>query len=79
VARRIRLGRESAPAGTRLHAVAEQATPTKTIAEALGKMLALPVKSSDAASAEDHFGVVGHFFAQSLVGGSVASFAMKCY
>src|ERR1700761_3882441 len=42
-ARVIRLGIEQAPAGTRLHAVAEQAISTRTIAEALGQALGLPV------------------------------------
>jgi nucleoside-diphosphate-sugar epimerase len=69
-ARLIRLGLESAPAGTRMHAVAEQAIATRAIAEALGTVLGMPVKSIDAADAEKHFGVVGHFFAQSLVGSS---------
>lgn len=69
-ARLIRLGLESAPAGTRMHAVAEQAIPTKAIAEALGKMLGMPVKSIAPADAERHFGVVGYFFAQNLVGSS---------
>jgi nucleoside-diphosphate-sugar epimerase len=69
-ARLIRLGLESAPAGTRMHAVAEQAISTKAIAEALGKVLGMPVKSINSAEADEHFGVVGHFFAQSLVGSS---------
>jgi nucleoside-diphosphate-sugar epimerase len=69
-ARLIRLGLESAPPGTRMHAVAEQAIPTKRIAEAIGTVLGLPVKSVDPAQAEAHFGVVGHFFGQTLAGSS---------
>jgi len=69
-ARLIRLGLESAPAGTRLHAVAEQEITTKAIAEALGEALGLPVTSIDPADAEQHFGVVGHFFGQTMTGSS---------
>ena len=69
-ARLIRLGLEKAPGGTRLHAVAEQAISTKAIAEALGTVLGLPVTSIDPADADDHFGVVGHFFGQTLTGSS---------
>ena len=69
-ARLIRLGLESAPAGTRMHAVAEQAISTKRIAETLGKVLGLPVKSIDPANAEAHFGVVGHFFGLTMTASS---------
>jgi len=65
-ARLIRLGLERAPAGTRMHAVAEQSVPTRTIAEALGEALGLPVASIDPSRAADHFGFVAHFFAQSM-------------
>jgi len=69
-ARLIRLGLESAPAGTRLHAVAEQTISTRAIAEAIGASLGLPVRSIEPARVEAHFGVVGHFFARSLTGSS---------
>ncbi|MDR6866056.1 nucleoside-diphosphate-sugar epimerase [Microbacterium resistens] len=72
-ARLIRLGLEGAPAGTRLHAVAEQAVPTKMIAEALGEVLSLPVRSIDPADAVGHFGIVGHFFAQTMIASSALS------
>ena len=72
-ARLIRLGLETAPAGTRMHAVAEQAIPTRAIAEALGEALGLPVTSIDPADAAEHFGVVGHFFGQTLTGSSDAT------
>jgi len=65
-ARLIRLGLESAPAGTRMHAVAEQAISTKAIAQALGQVLGLPVKAIDPADAAGHFGVVGHFFGMTM-------------
>ncbi len=69
-ARLIQLGLERAPAGTRLHAVAEPAVSTRAIAEALGAALALPVASVDPAEAEEHFGFLGGFFGQSMTGSS---------
>jgi len=69
-ARLIRLGLELAPAGTRLHAVAEEAIATRTIAEALGQALDLPVVSVAPQDAEGHFGFVSHFFGSSLTGSS---------
>ena len=70
-ARLIRLGLESAPAGTRMHAVAEQAISTRAIAQALGQALGLPVRSIDPAQADEHFGVVSHFLGQTMIGSSV--------
>src|SRR6185312_15919057 len=61
-ARMVALGFESAPAGTRLHAVGEEGIATKQIAEALGSYLGLPVASVDAADAAAHFGWIGMFF-----------------
>lgn len=72
-ARLIRLGLEKAPAGTRMHAVAEQSITTKAIAEALGAALGLPVTSIDPADAGEHFGVVGHFLGQRMTGSSEAT------
>lgn len=69
-ARLIRLGIEKAPAGTRLHAVAEEFVPTRGIAEAIGKVLGVPVVSVAAEDAEAHFGVVGHFFKLAMTGSS---------
>ncbi|MFD5823939.1 NAD-dependent epimerase/dehydratase family protein [Lentzea sp. NPDC060358] len=75
-ARLIRLGLENAPAGTRMHAVAEASVSTKAIAEALGKVLRLPTASIDPADADAHFGVVGHFFGQTMTASSEATRAM---
>ena len=50
-----RLAVESAPAGTRLHAVAEEGVPFREIAEAIGRYLDVPVVSRDSA----HFGPLG--------------------
>jgi nucleoside-diphosphate-sugar epimerase len=72
-ARLIRLGLESAPAGTRLHAVAEEAIGTKAIAEAIGQSLDIPVTSIDPDRAGEHFGFVGHFLALTMTASSTAT------
>jgi nucleoside-diphosphate-sugar epimerase len=69
-ARLIRRALESAPSGTRLHAVAEQAISTRDIAAAIGAALGVPVTSIAPGDAAEHFGFVGHFFGQSLTGSS---------
>ncbi|OMH31249.1 SDR family oxidoreductase [Tersicoccus sp. Bi-70] len=61
-ARLVRLGLEQAPAGTRLHAAAEEAVSTREIAEAIGAMLDVPVVSVAPEDAVDHFGFIGRFF-----------------
>ncbi|MFC3799191.1 SDR family oxidoreductase [Cohnella sp. GCM10012308] len=61
-ARLIRLGIERAPAGSRLHAVAEEAISTRTIAEAIGSALGIPAVSVAREEAGPHFGFVGRFF-----------------
>ncbi|MEU8663478.1 SDR family oxidoreductase [Actinoplanes philippinensis] len=62
-ARLVRLGLEQAPAGTRLHVVAEEAVTARDIAEAIGRHLNLPVKPVAPEDAVDHFGFIGRFFA----------------
>lgn len=69
-ARLIRLGLEKAPAGSRLHAVAEPAVATRTIAEAIGAALGVPAVAVAPDDADEHFGVVGHFFAQTMTASS---------
>jgi nucleoside-diphosphate-sugar epimerase len=54
-ARQYRLAVEAAPAGSRLHAVAEEGVPFKDIAEAIGRQLQLPVVSIAPEDADDHF------------------------
>ena len=51
-----------APAGSVLHAVAEEGVPTRDIAEAIGRLLGLPVVSVATADAAAHFGWLGSFF-----------------
>ncbi len=69
-ARLVRLGLEHAPAGTRLHAIAEEAVTTRTIAEAIGRYLEIPVVSVAPAEADAHFGFVGGFFARTMTASS---------
>ncbi|WP_033292731.1 SDR family oxidoreductase [Amycolatopsis jejuensis] len=67
-ARLVRLGIEKAPAGARLHAVAEQAVSTRDIANAIADSLDLPVTSIAPENATEHFGFVGSFFADTMTG-----------
>ncbi len=70
-ARLVRLGLEGAPAGSLLHAVAEEGVPTRVIAEAIGRGLGLPVTSVAPEDAVGHFGFIGAFFAMDLAASSV--------
>lgn len=60
-ARLARLAVESAPAGSVLHAVADEGVPFRGIAEAIGRQLDVPVRSISAADAGAHFAFLGHF------------------
>jgi nucleoside-diphosphate-sugar epimerase len=62
-ARLIRLGVERAPAGTRMHAVAEESITTRAIAEALGAALGLPAVSDPTG---EPLGFVGSFFGRDM-------------
>ncbi|MGH8962045.1 MAG: SDR family oxidoreductase [Jatrophihabitantaceae bacterium] len=65
-ARLVALGLAKAPAGARLHAVAEQGVPTREVAEAIGRAFDLPVTSIAPDDVADHFGWIGTFFAMDL-------------
>ncbi|HTU31191.1 MAG TPA: SDR family oxidoreductase [Solirubrobacteraceae bacterium] len=65
-ARLVRLGIEHAPAGSVLHAVAEEGVPMREIAEAIGQGLSIPVGSVSADEAEAHFGFLGRFVAMDM-------------
>jgi nucleoside-diphosphate-sugar epimerase len=52
---------ESAPSGTRLHAVAEEGVPFRLIAEAIGRRLNIPTISLDEDQAGDYFTYLAPF------------------
>jgi len=62
-ARLARLAVEGAPAGSVLHAVADEGVPFREIAEAIGRHLGLPTLSVPPADAVEHFAHLGHFVA----------------
>ena len=62
-ARLYRLALESAPAGARLHGVADEGVPTREIAAMIGRHLNLPVVALPAEEISGHFGWLGAFFA----------------
>jgi len=57
----FRLACESAPAGTHLHAVADEGVSVREIAEIVGKHLNVPVTAIPVEDADDHFGWLGRF------------------
>jgi nucleoside-diphosphate-sugar epimerase len=65
-ARLVALGLAKAPAGARLHAVAEEGIPAREIAEAIGRALGLSVASIAPDDVAAHFGWIGTFFGMDL-------------
>jgi nucleoside-diphosphate-sugar epimerase len=61
-ARLVALALAKAPAGARLHAVAEEGVPTREIAEAIGRAFDLPAASVAPEDTANHFGWIGGFF-----------------
>jgi len=61
VARLFRLALESAPAGARLHGVAEEGVPFREIAAAIGRNLGVPTASIAPEDAAGHFGFLSMF------------------
>jgi nucleoside-diphosphate-sugar epimerase len=59
VAEAFRLALEQAPAGSTLHAVAEEGVPGRAFAEVMGRKLDIPVVSISPADAVGHFGFLG--------------------
>jgi nucleoside-diphosphate-sugar epimerase len=72
-ARLVTLGLAKAPAGARLHAVAEEGVPTRDIAEAIGRAFDLPVTSIAPDDVQSHFGWIGTFFGMDLAATSTAT------
>lgn len=60
-ARLYRLALENVPAGTRLHAVADEGVSMREIAEVIGRRLNVPVVSVPLEQAPEHFGWLGRF------------------
>lgn len=58
-ARLFQLALESAPAGSRLHAVGDEGIPFSEIAAAIGRNLGVPTASVPPEDANDHFGFLG--------------------
>jgi nucleoside-diphosphate-sugar epimerase len=65
-ARLVSLALAKAPAGARLHAVAEEGVTTREIAEAIGRAHDLPVASIAPDDALAHFGWIGMFFGMEM-------------
>jgi nucleoside-diphosphate-sugar epimerase len=59
VARAFRLALEQAPAGSTLHAVAEEGVPGRAFAEVIGRKLDIPVVAVPPEDAMGHFGFLG--------------------
>jgi nucleoside-diphosphate-sugar epimerase len=66
----VRLALDKAPAGSRMHAVAEQGIPARDIAQAIGQQLEVPVVSIAPEDAAAHFGWIGAFFGLDMQGSS---------
>jgi nucleoside-diphosphate-sugar epimerase len=62
-ARLYRLAVEQAPAGFRLHAVADEGVPFREIAESVSRHLNVPLKSIDPQDTAEHFGFMSSFVA----------------
>ncbi len=60
-ARLYRLALEKAPAGSRLHGVADEGVSFRDIAEVVGRRLDLPTRSITLEQAPDHFGFLAPF------------------
>jgi len=71
--RLVTLGLAKAPAGSRLHAVAEEGVATREIAEAIGRAFDLPVAPVATDDVRRHFGWIGAFFAMDLTATSAAT------
>ncbi|HEV3390267.1 MAG TPA: SDR family oxidoreductase [Solirubrobacteraceae bacterium] len=57
-----RLALENAPAGSVLHAVADEGVPSREIAEVTGRHLGVPVTSFSPEDAQEHFGWMAMFW-----------------
>jgi len=72
-ARLVAQGLAKAPAGSRLHAVAEEGIPTRDIATAIGRAFGLPVTSIAPDDVPGHFGWIGTFFGMDVAATSTVT------
>jgi nucleoside-diphosphate-sugar epimerase len=72
-ARLVRLGLEKAPAGTILHAVAEEGVALRQVAEALAQRLDLPARSASAEQLAEEIPFVGGFLGVDITASSQLS------
>ncbi|MGV6876269.1 SDR family oxidoreductase [Pseudochelatococcus sp. B33] len=73
VARLFRLVLEAPETGAKYHAVAEEGIELRAIAETIGRVLGLPVRSFGSAEAEGHFGPFALFATQDMPASSKAT------
>jgi nucleoside-diphosphate-sugar epimerase len=66
----FRLALENAPAGSVLHAVADEGVPIRAVADVIGRHLGLPVTAVAPADADEHFGWLARFLAIDTVASS---------
>jgi nucleoside-diphosphate-sugar epimerase len=66
----FRLALEKAPAGSMLHAVADEGVPVREIAGVIGRRLNVPVVSLPVEEASNHFGWLGQFFSMDSLASS---------
>ncbi|RJQ71909.1 SDR family oxidoreductase [Pseudonocardiaceae bacterium YIM PH 21723] len=64
----VRLALEQAPAGSRVHAIAETTLSTRDIAAAIGESLGLPTKSLAPEEVEPYFGWIAGFYGINVAG-----------
>lgn len=64
---------ETAPAGSRLHVVAEEGVATRDVAEAIARALGVPAVSVDPADAPEHFGWISSFWGLDIPASSAAT------
>jgi nucleoside-diphosphate-sugar epimerase len=69
----VRLAVEAGPAGSVFHAVAEEGVTNRSIAEAIGRGLGLPVTSVAPEDALGHFDWIGMFFGADVPASSAAT------
>jgi len=69
----VRLALEKAPAGTAVHAVAEEGIPASEIAGIIGRQLGIPTAPIAADDVDAHFGWIGRFFSADMPTSSAAT------